>query len=273
MKCARAVATVFTLLACSFLSAGAWAQQDAGKALYQPEVGQPGKDVVWVPTPQSLVDMMLDVAKVSTADYLMDLGSGDGRTVITAARRGVRSLGVEYNPDMVELAKRNAKVAGVEDLARFVKADLFQTDLSRATVITMFLLTDINMKLRPRLLDLRPGTRLVSNTFTMGDWDHDAQVTATKDCPNYCTAYYWVVPAKVAGTWKLGDGVLTLKQQFQKISGTLDKDGVPHPLMNATLSGAQIEFTAGGTRYRGKVAGNAIEGAGAPGWKAVRAGG
>src|SRR5881394_2793313 len=135
---------------------------------YQPEVGQAGKDVVWVPTPQALVDKMLDMAKVTPHDFLMDLGSGDGRTVITAAKRGTRALGIEYNPDMVELSKANARAAGVTERAQFMKADLFETDFSKATVITMFLLPGINLKLRPKILGLKPGTRVVSNTFTMG---------------------------------------------------------------------------------------------------------
>ena len=140
---------------------------------YQPEVGQDGKDVIWVPTPQALVDKMLDMAKVTPKDYVIDLGSGDGRTVITAAKRGSKALGIEYNPDMVELSKRNAAKEGVSDKATFVKADLFESDFSQAQVITMFLLSSINLKLRPKILDLKPGTRIVSNTFDMGDWKPD----------------------------------------------------------------------------------------------------
>src|SRR6186713_1995850 len=140
---------------------------------FQPSVGQPGKDVVWVPTPQAVVDKMLDMAKVTKDDFLMDLGSGDGRTVITAAKRGARAFGIEYNPDMVTLSQNNAKAAGVADRATFVKADLFETDFSKATVVTMFLLPSINMKLRPKILDMKPGTRIASNTFTMEDWQAD----------------------------------------------------------------------------------------------------
>src|SRR6185436_7819712 len=126
------------------------------QSTYEPTVGQEGKDVVWVPTPQTLVNKMLDMAKLTPQDFHMDLGSGDGRTVITAAKRGARSMGVEYNPDMVELAKRNATKEGVTARATFVKADLFETDFSKATVITLFLLPDINLKLRPKILDLKP---------------------------------------------------------------------------------------------------------------------
>src|SRR5512134_820118 len=143
------------------------------KQEFQPEVGQAGKDVVWVPTPQALVDKMLDMAKVTPKDYVIDLGSGDGRTVITAAKRGSKALGIEYNPDMVELSTRTAAKEGVSDKASFVKADLFESDFSQAQVISMFLLSSINLKLRPKILDLKPGTRIVSNTFDMGEWKPD----------------------------------------------------------------------------------------------------
>src|SRR5919106_1025306 len=163
---------------------------------YEPSVGQEGKDVVWVPTPQAVVDKMLDMAKVTARDFVIDLGSGDGRTVITAAKRGARALGIEYNPDMVELSKRNAEKESVVDRASFVKADLFETDFSNATVITMFLLPEINLKLRPKILELKPGTRIVSNTFTMAEWAADETATVTEDCTSWCTALLWIVPAK-----------------------------------------------------------------------------
>src|SRR5688572_23039463 len=131
----------------------AFAQATATKP-YEPEVGQAGKDVVWVPTPQTLVEKMLDMAKVTPKDYVIDLGSGDGRTVITAAKRGAKAHGIEYNPDMVELSKRNAEKEGVTGKATFEKADLFQSDFSKAQVVTMFLLPTINMKLRPTILNL-----------------------------------------------------------------------------------------------------------------------
>src|SRR5213593_592064 len=187
---------------------------------FQPEVGQEGKDVVWVPTPQALVDKMLDMAKVTPQDYVIDLGSGDGRTVITAAKRGSKAHGIEYNPEMVELSKRNAAKEGVSDRATFAKADLFESDFSQAQVITMFLLSSINMKLRPKILDLKPGTRIVSNTFNMGEWKPD-QSSTVPGCNSWCTAHLWIVPAKVEGTWNLTQGELTLKQAFQMISGTL----------------------------------------------------
>ena len=186
----------------------ALAQPQAAEKPFEPFSGQPGKDVVWVPTPQALVDRMLDIAKVTASDVVYDLGSGDGRTVITAAKRGARATGIEYNPDMVELSKRNAAKEGVAEKAAFMKADLFETDFSSATVITMFLLPDINLKLRPKILDLKPGTRIVSNTFTMGEWkdDETATVDESAGCSYYCTAHLWIVPAKAGGTWRLAQG-------------------------------------------------------------------
>jgi SAM-dependent methyltransferase len=227
---------------------------------YQPQVGQEGKDVIWVPTPQALVEKMLDLAKVTPKDYVIDLGSGDGRTVITAAKRGARAGGIEYNPDMVELAKRNAAKEGVSDKATFAKADLFESDFSQATVITMFLLPDINLKLRPKLLEMNPGTRIVSNSFTMGEWKADEEATVKDGCASYCTALLWIVPAKVEGTWKIPQGELTLKQNFQMISGTLKSGNVAAPIANGRLNGDQISFTAGGSQYTGRVSGNTIEG-------------
>ena len=168
MTASRSVRRLLFALFLSLIFASSGAPAQSGKSEYQPQVGQEGKDVIWVPTPQALVDRMLDMAKVTAKDYVIDLGSGDGRTVITAAKRGAKALGIEYNPDMVELSKRNAAKAGVSDKASFVKADLFEADLSPATVITMFLLPGINLKLRPKILALKPGTRVVSNTFKIG---------------------------------------------------------------------------------------------------------
>ena len=224
---------------------------------FEPQVGQAGKDVVWVPTSQALVEKMLDMAKVTPQDYVIDLGSGDGRTVITAAKRGARALGIEYNPDMVALSVHNAKVAGVTERATFAKADLFESDFSKAQVITMFLLPSINMKLRPKLLDMKPGTRIVTNSFTMEDWQPDQSETLTEGCDNsWCTAHLWIVPAKVEGTWQTPAGALTLKQEFQMISGTLGSA----PITEGRLRGDQIEFTVGKTKYTGRVNGNAITG-------------
>lgn len=245
-----AVATLGLIL----MSAGVFAQEQQ-QGGYQPQVGQPGKDVVWVPTQQELVNKMLAMAKVTPQDYVIDLGSGDGRTVISAAKLGAQALGIEYNPDMVDLSKRNASEAGVGEKATFVKADLFESDFSKATVITMFLLPDINLKLRPKLLDMKPGTRVVSNSFNMEDWTPDETQTVENGCTSWCTAYLWIVPAKVEGTWKLAQGELTLKQEFQMISGTLSV-GVSKTSIAGRLTGDQIRFSIGDTQYTGRVNGN-----------------
>jgi hypothetical protein len=254
------------------------AQTTAPKGNYEPQVGQRGKDVIWVPTPQPLVDRMLLLGKVTPQDYLVDLGSGDGRTVITAAKRGTKALGIEYNPDMVELSKRNAQQAGVADKAQFKRADLFETDFSDATVITMFLLPDINLRLRPKLLAMKPGTRIVSNSFTMGDWKWDDSVTATseEDCTAYCTAYLWIIPARVEGSWTTPQGTLKLEQTYQNISGTLTSNGREVPIGDGKLNGDKITFSAGGVQYSGQVSGERIEGlaksgAKATAWSASRA--
>ncbi len=246
-------------LTLGFFAAGAFAQAKPAAEQYVPESGQDGKDVVWVPTAQTLVDKMLDMAKVTPKDYVIDLGSGDGRTVITAAKRGARALGIEYNPDMVELSKRNATKEGVGEKARFVKADLFESDFSAATVVTMFLLPEINIKLRPKILDLKPGTRIVSNSFNMGEWEADQTVNAPDGCSSYCRAYLWIVPAKVQGTWKLDGGELKLGQTFQMLSGTL-KTGDRLTPVKGRMNGDEITLTAGSVQYSGRVNGNAIEG-------------
>jgi SAM-dependent methyltransferase len=252
----RSVRLSLSVFALCAISAGVFAQTP--KHEFQPEVGQSGKDVVWVPSPQELVDKMLDMAKVTSKDYVIDLGSGDGRTVITAAKRGARALGIEYNPNMVELSRRNAEKAGVTDKASFVEADIFKSDLSKATVITLFLLTDLNLKLRPTILTLKPGTRIASNTFRMGEWEPDQ--TAELGCDTYCTAYLWIVPARVEGKWRTGQGDLVLKQDFQKLTGTLSSGNIAAPVTRGSLNGDQIRFLAGGAEYRGRVNGDAIEG-------------
>jgi Methyltransferase domain len=243
-------------------TAAATAQQtQTPDATYTPSVGQPGKDVVWVPTPQALVDKMLDMAKVTPTDYVIDLGSGDGRTVITAARRGIRALGIEYNEDLVELSRRNAQQAGVSGRAEFVKMDLFQADLSKATVITMFLLPDINLKLRPTILGLKPGTRIVSNSFDMGEWKADETATLDRNtgCErSWCTALLWIVPAQVAGTYQVPQGELSLKQTFQQLSGTLTSQGKTVAVEGRVL-GEQVLLTLGGRELRGTVNGKRLE--------------
>lgn len=229
---------------------------------FEPKVGQRGKDVVWVPTNQNLVDRMLDMAKVTANDYVIDLGSGDGRTVITAAKRGATAKGIEYNPDMVELSKKNAEKEGVTAKVSFEKADIFESDFSKATVITMFLLPSLNIKLRPTLLDMKPGTRLVSNSFDMGDWraDETASLNGGEVCTSHCTAYFWIVPAKVQGTWKTPQGDLTLEQTYQDVKGTLKTGNVIAPVTEGKLTGERIAFTAGGIRYTGTVSDKTITG-------------
>lgn len=230
---------------------------------FVPESGQPSKDVVWVPTPQALVDRMLDIAKVTPRDYLIDLGSGDGRTVITAAKRGLKAHGIEYNPDMVTLAQKSAAEAGVSDRATFEKADLFESDFSKAQVITLFLLPGINERLRPTILNLAPGTRIVSNTFEMGDWSPDATSTVGDGCTNWCTALLWIVPAKVEGTWRLGSQELKLTQRHQMLTGTLGSAA----LSEGRLDGNGISFTVNGVRYTGTVDGKTMKGGN---WSATR---
>ena len=268
-----------TLLALvlSCFAAGALAQaQPAAKPEYQPEVGQAGKDVVWVPTAQGLIDRMLEMAKLTPKDIHYDLGSGDGRTVITAAKRGATAYGVEYNPDMVELSRRNAAAAGVTGKATFIHGDIFETDFSKATVITLFLLPDLNVKLRPTILNMKPGTRVVSNSFTMGEWKSDETQGAKGDCSSYCTAYMWIVPAKVEGIWKSGNDEIKLAQEFQMVQGSVNSGGKLSNVQLGRLRGDEISFTAGDARYAGKVNGNRIEGTVTTGgntapWTATRA--
>ncbi len=244
------------------LLASVAAAQTAAPAVpgtFEPKVGQAGKDAVWVPTPDALVQRMLDVAKVTPADYLIDLGSGDGRTVIAAAKRGLRAHGIEYNPDMVKLAPA-ARREGVTDRATFEQADLFTrtAELRKAQVITMFLLSSINLRLRPELLDLEPGTRIVSNTFRMSDWEPDQESRIEGGCTSWCEALLWIVPAKVAGTWQVGNQSLVFTQEFQRVRGTLGTAEVT----DGRLSGRGISFMVGGARYTGTVNGDAITGTG-----------
>ena len=248
-------------VATTLYAATAFAQ--AAQKPFEPQVGQAGKDVVWVPTPQVLVDKMLDMAKVTPQDLVIDLGSGDGRTVITAAKRGAKAMGIEYNPDMVELSQRNAKAAGVSDKATFVKADLFETDFSKANVVTMFLLPSINIKLRPKILDMKPGTRIVTNSFNMEDWEADQTETVGGDCTSWCTAMLWIVPAKVQGSWAMPQGELKLSQNFQKVSGSLGAQAISE----GRLHGDELSFKVGTTTYTGRVNGTTIQGSG---WTATK---
>ncbi|MEW5983178.1 MAG: class I SAM-dependent methyltransferase [Acidobacteriota bacterium] len=259
----RRVATGIALVAlAAFVGLQAQQTQQAqqAKKAYEPEYGQAGKDVVWVPTSPELVEKMLDLAKVTPDDFVIDLGSGDGRTVIAAAKRGARAMGIEYNPEMVELSKAKAGEAGVSDRVTFVKADLFESDFSQATVITMFLLPSINVKLRPKLLEMPPGTRLVSNSFDMAEWTADEIGTVEGDCTNWCRALLWIVPAKVEGSWQMTEGTLTLSQSFQMVTGTLTDGDRSAAISDGRLRGNEFTFTLGGGRYRGVVNGDTIEG-------------
>jgi len=230
----------------------------AANAEFTPQVGQAGKDVIWVPTPKSLVEVMLKMAEVKPVDTVIDLGSGDGITVITAAQQfGVRATGIEYNPDMVELAKRNAQRAGVAGKAEFIRGDIFATDFSKATVLTMYLLPYLNLKLRPTILNMKPGTRVVSHAFTMDDWAPD-QTGSTEGR----TAYLWIVPARVEGKWKMDSGSLEFKQKFQDIDGTFTTadNNSTYRLTHTNLRGDQISFTVGNAAYTGRISGPVMQG-------------
>jgi hypothetical protein len=200
---------------------------------------------------------MLDIANVGPQDYVIDLGSGDGRNVIGAAKRGARALGVEYNAQMVELSKRNAAAAGVTDKASFVQGDMFEADISQASVLALFLLPSMMNQLAPKFLELNPGSRIVSNTFGIDGWTPDETVTLEGACDAWCTAHLWVVPAKAAGTWQMPQGALVLKQDYQVVSGTLGGTAITA----GRLRGDQLRFTAGAAEFTGRVAGNRIEGA------------
>ena len=245
--------TVALSLLVTFLAAP---DAPAQTATYEPTPGQAGKDVVWVPTPQELVDKMLDMAKVTPQDIVMDLGSGDGRNVIAAARRGARAFGFEFNPDMVALSRRKAQEAGVAHLATFVEGDMYEADISKATVLALFLLPSNLDKLAPKFLALRPGTRMVNNTFQVTGWEADASETVEGSCTSWCTSHLNIIPAKAAGTWRLGTNDLTLTQEFQIVSGTLGTTAISA----GRLNGEQISFTVGDTQYHGKVSGDRMEG-------------
>jgi SAM-dependent methyltransferase len=232
-------------------------------------VGQEGKDVVWVPTPAALIEKMLDMARVTPKDFVMDLGSGDGRNIIAAAKRGVQGLGVEYNADLVEYSKNSAAKEGVSDKARFVQGDMYEADISKATVLALFLLTENLNRLAPKFLNMRPGTRIVVNGFRIDDWEIDETGRADGDCGSWCTAYLYIVPAKVAGTWRLPKGEVTLSQKVNLIAGMYTADGASVPITNAKLRGTQIGFTAGGVSYAGRVNGDAMSGANGS-WSANR---
>ena len=236
----------------------------------QPYVGQPGKDLVWERTPESVVKAMLDLAQVTPQDFLVDLGSGDGVIVIGAAQRGSRAHGIEYDQALVALSQQNALRAGVSDRATFESADLFESDFSKATVVTMFLLPSLNLRLRPKLLQLPPGTRIVSNSYDMGDWQPDktkmigecatAELKSDVFLWRWCTALLWIVPANIAGEWRLPHGHLTLQQHFQMVSGSLTSGDEVEPIANGRLLGDHLSLFIAGIEYEGRVEGDSIAG-------------
>lgn len=241
---------------------------------FEPYEGQPGKDVVWVPTPRALVEKMLDLAAVTPRDFVVDLGSGDGRMVIAAAKRGARALGVEYDPDMVRLARKNAAEAGVSDKATFVQADMFEADFKQATVLALFLLPGNLRKLSPKFMDLAPGTRIVSNTYKIDGWEETDIAYGDNFCITWCTAYLYLVPANVAGAWRLPGAEVRFTQQMQYLSGTVVYPGGHHVAAEGQVKGDHVRFSAGLNTYNGRVKGDEISGeaSGAMSgfWKATR---
>jgi len=227
--------SVFLLQACSVLQS----------ETYVPKRGQMGKDVMWLPTSDDLVFKMLDAAQVGPQDELVDLGAGDGKIPIAAARQfGARAWGIEYNKDLAALAQRNAQRAGVAERVRIVHGDIFKEDFSKATVVTMYLLEELNAQLRPTILAMKPGTRVLSNTFSMGDWEPDQVIRVSNG-----TGYFWTVPANVAGLWTLsgldenGNATLKLEQSFQRLGGSLTLQGKTQNLLGARIEGSVLHFS------------------------------
>lgn len=225
---------------------------------YDPEIGLAGKDVVWVPTPPALVERMLDLAAVTSSDVVMDLGSGDGRNVIAAARRGARAIGIEYNPDLVALSMSRAQQAGVAGRATFREGDMFTADVSKATVLALFLLPDNLERLGPTFLAMPPGTRIVLNTFTVPEWLPDETATLP-ECEHWCTALLYYVPAQAAGRWLTSRGELTLSQGFQIVAGTL-VDGNGTTKVEGRLRGGELTLTIDGETLRATVDGDRLQG-------------
>ncbi len=234
----------------------ATAQDNTPGKPFEPRQGQPGKDVIWVPTPEATVQKMLDVAKATPDDYAIDLGSGDGRMIIAAAKRGIRGHGVEYNPDMVEYARKKAAEAGVSDKATFIQGDMYEADISKATVLPLFLLSENLERLVPNFLKLKPGTRIVINGYQIYGWQPDLTTQAEGDCGYWCTVHLYIVPAQIGGAWRIGEQTLTVKQEYQKISGTLGNQ----PIENGVIRGDEVSFSIGRTEYSGRIAGGEISG-------------
>lgn len=226
---------------------------------FVPQIGQEGKDVVWVPTSPELLEVMLDLAGVTAQDFVMDLGSGDGRNIIAAAKRGARGLGVEFNPDMVELSRRQAREAGVADRAQFVQGDMYEADISKATVLALFLLPHNLDQMKDKFLAMPPGTRIVMNTFTLGGWEADAKVQLD-NCTSWCSALLHIVPAQVGGTWQLDGGQLVLTQEFQQITGTYTRAGTEPVTVSGSLRASLLTLNVDGRTYLGRVEGTRMTG-------------
>ena len=255
--CRRAVQSICAI---ALVLAGPATAGEAGQAQYKPKIGQKGKDVVWIPSPEAMVEKMLDMAHVTPQDFVIDLGSGDGRNVIAAAKRGARALGVEYNPDLVIYSRRAAAAAGVAEKASFVQGDMYEADISQASALILFLSPYNLMKLAPKFIGLKPGTRIVSNTYEIGGgWEPD-ETDRLQPCLTWCVAYLYIVPAKVEGTWRLPQGEVTLEQSFQKITGIHEVEGIRVPIENGVLRGNEIRFTINATEYTGRVNGDSMEG-------------
>jgi len=265
----RARHATIALTTAAFIAISAAALAERGET--------PALDVPYVPTPPEVVERMLDMAEVKPDDFVIDLGSGDGRIAIAAAKRGARAFGVDIDPLRVEEAQENARKAGMQGKVSFRRQNLFDTRIDEATVLTMYLLRKVNLDLRPRVLDeLKPGTRVVSHAFSMGDWKPDGHSEV-----GYRQVYLWIVPAKVAGRWRVQDGAesfsLTLEQSYQYLKGSAQLAGQTVDLTEGQLRGAHITLTlANGRKYEGRVEGDRMQEAApankpAPSWHASRA--
>jgi len=269
----RAIQLVVAFSVVSLAAIGG-APAEKGKKPFEPVPGMPGKDSVWVPTPYVTLEKMFDLAKLTPKDFVIDLGSGDGRAIIAAGKRGAPGVGVEWNDDLIALSNKTAAQAGVSHLAKFVKHDMFTYDISKATVMALFMLPDQLGKLTPKFLALRPGSRIVMNGFTIPNWTPDVTEKATGDCGSWCTAHLYIVPAQVGGIWRLGDADLSLTQSFQMLTGSLARGGKSTPIADGRLNGEEITFTIGTAKYTGRVAGNTmsgeVSGGGSGPWTATR---
>ena len=274
MTSIRRVLQLLVAFSVVWLAATANVTAEKAKKPFEPVPGMHGKDSVWVPTPFATLEKMYDMAKLTPKDFVIDLGSGDGRAIIAAAKRGTPGIGVEWNDDLIALSNKLAQQAGVAHLAKFVKHDMFSYDISKATVMALFMLPDQLAKLTPKFLTLRPGSRIVMNGFTIPGWTPDETGKATGDCGSWCTAHLYIVPAKVEGAWRLGDADLALTQNFQMLTGTLSEKGKPVPITNGRLNGTEIRFDVDKAQYAGRVEGDTMRGevtGGATGaWSATR---